>query len=148
MADTGIGNKIAESENAAGGLLHFLAKILHFRAASDRRKQRRQHAAARSCRFLRRIDRSFDGVQDPGRVHPLIAREYQPLYRRRRIEVASLEEGGPGDLGFVRSARYAEALAGSRIGAVIATAEADVGIAVTALAPVGTWVYDADGGAG
>lgn len=41
--------------------------------------------------------------------------------------VASLEEGGPGDLGFVRSARQAPQLARSRIGAVIAPPGLDVG---------------------
>jgi UDP-3-O-[3-hydroxymyristoyl] glucosamine N-acyltransferase len=41
--------------------------------------------------------------------------------------VASLEEGGPEDLGFVRSARFAEALAGARIGALIAPPGVDVG---------------------
>ncbi len=41
--------------------------------------------------------------------------------------VASLEEGGPGDLGFVRSARFGETLERSKIGAVIAPEEVDVG---------------------
>jgi UDP-3-O-[3-hydroxymyristoyl] glucosamine N-acyltransferase len=41
--------------------------------------------------------------------------------------VASLEEGGPADLGFVRSARFAAALAGARIGALIAPPGVNVG---------------------
>jgi UDP-3-O-[3-hydroxymyristoyl] glucosamine N-acyltransferase len=36
------------------------------------------------------------------------------------VGVASLEDGGPAELGFVRSARHADALAKSRVGAVIA----------------------------
>ena len=45
-----------------------------------------------------------------------------------RIEgVAALDEGGPTDLGFVRSARFAEALVGARIGAVIAPPGIEVG---------------------
>jgi UDP-3-O-[3-hydroxymyristoyl] glucosamine N-acyltransferase len=47
---------------------------------------------------------------------------------RFRVEgVATLEEGGPRALGFVRGAAWAEALAGSTIGAVIAPAGLDVG---------------------
>jgi len=41
--------------------------------------------------------------------------------------VASLEDGGPVDLGFVRSERYAAALAASRVGAVVAPPGIDVG---------------------
>jgi UDP-3-O-[3-hydroxymyristoyl] glucosamine N-acyltransferase len=41
--------------------------------------------------------------------------------------LGSLESGGPGDLGFLRSARFAEGLAESRIGALIAPAEVEVG---------------------
>jgi len=41
--------------------------------------------------------------------------------------VASLEDGGPDALGFVRSARHASALAHSKIGAVIAPPEVEVG---------------------
>ena len=41
--------------------------------------------------------------------------------------LGSLESGGPTDLGFLRSARFAEGLAESRIGALIAPAEVDVG---------------------
>jgi UDP-3-O-[3-hydroxymyristoyl] glucosamine N-acyltransferase len=41
--------------------------------------------------------------------------------------VAALEEGGPVDLGFLRSARFARELAGSRIGALIAPPGVDVG---------------------
>jgi UDP-3-O-[3-hydroxymyristoyl] glucosamine N-acyltransferase len=41
--------------------------------------------------------------------------------------VAALEEGGPEDLGFLRSARFARELAGSRIGALIAPPGVDVG---------------------
>jgi UDP-3-O-[3-hydroxymyristoyl] glucosamine N-acyltransferase len=41
--------------------------------------------------------------------------------------VASLEEGGPDDLGFLRSARFQEALAETRIGALIAPPELPVG---------------------
>ena len=41
--------------------------------------------------------------------------------------VASLEDGGPDALGFVRSARHASALARSKIGAVIAPPEVEVG---------------------
>lgn len=41
--------------------------------------------------------------------------------------VASLEDGGPGDVGFVRGARHGPALAASRIGAVIAPPDVDTG---------------------
>jgi UDP-3-O-[3-hydroxymyristoyl] glucosamine N-acyltransferase len=41
--------------------------------------------------------------------------------------VAALDEGGPAELGFLRSARFAGALAASRIGAVIAPPGVDVG---------------------
>lgn len=41
--------------------------------------------------------------------------------------VASLEDGGPGDLGFVRSARFAGDLETSKIGAVIAPPDVPVG---------------------
>jgi UDP-3-O-[3-hydroxymyristoyl] glucosamine N-acyltransferase len=39
--------------------------------------------------------------------------------------VASLDEGGPGDLGFLRSPRHGAGLAGSRIGALVAPPGAD-----------------------
>ncbi len=41
--------------------------------------------------------------------------------------VASLDQGGARDLGFLRSAAFADALAGSAVGAVIAPDEVDVG---------------------
>jgi UDP-3-O-[3-hydroxymyristoyl] glucosamine N-acyltransferase len=41
--------------------------------------------------------------------------------------VGSLEEGGPADLGFLRSAKFASALEETRIGALIAPPELDVG---------------------
>jgi UDP-3-O-[3-hydroxymyristoyl] glucosamine N-acyltransferase len=41
--------------------------------------------------------------------------------------VASLEDGGPADLGFVRSARHTDALAKSRVGAVIAPPDVPTG---------------------
>ena len=41
--------------------------------------------------------------------------------------VGSLEEGGPAELGFLRSAKFAGALEETRIGALIAPPEVDVG---------------------
>ncbi|MDX1648580.1 MAG: LpxD N-terminal domain-containing protein, partial [Myxococcota bacterium] len=46
---------------------------------------------------------------------------------RELTGVASLEEAGPGDLGFVRSERHAAALPASRAGALVAPEGLDVG---------------------
>lgn len=56
-----------------------------------------------------------------------LGREVEGDAERVVSGVASLGEGGPGDLGFVRSAAYADALAASPIGAVILPHGMDAG---------------------
>jgi UDP-3-O-[3-hydroxymyristoyl] glucosamine N-acyltransferase len=75
-------------------------------------------------------------VSVPGRMARLRLGELAERLGGRSVEgdpaleltgVASLEDGGPGDVGFVRSARHQAALAGSRVGAVIAPPDVDTG---------------------